>query len=76
MIAERTGRGQRGSVYGLSSSIAAISGALGPAIGASLAIAAGYGSVFLATSVILAVAGLGILLLVTGAQRQPSGRGS
>jgi DHA1 family multidrug resistance protein-like MFS transporter len=61
LIAQRAERGRQGSVYGLSSSVASGSNALGPAIGT--AIAAGsqnYGAVFFATAGILAAAGASI----------------
>ncbi len=66
LIAQRTPQGKRGGILGLSSSIASGSNALGPAIGASIAVAAGYASVFLTTAVILAVAGVSILLFIRG----------
>jgi hypothetical protein len=54
----RTENGKQGSVYGLRTTVASASGAIGPAIGASIAVGLGYGAVFFATGAILAVAGL------------------
>jgi MFS transporter, DHA1 family, multidrug resistance protein len=64
LIAQHIEPGKQGSVYGLSSSISSGSNALGPAIGASIAAAAGYGSVFIGTGIILAIAGASIALFV------------
>jgi DHA1 family multidrug resistance protein-like MFS transporter len=64
LIAQRTKHGTQGSVYGLSSAIASGSNALGPVIGASIAVSAGYASVFLSTAGILAAAGIAILVFV------------
>ena len=56
--------GRQGSIYGLSSAIASGSNALGPVIGASIAVTAGYASVFLTTAGILAAAGIAITVFV------------
>ena len=64
LIAQRTEQGKQGSIYGLSSSIASGSNALGPFIGASIAMTAGYGGVFLTTAGILAAAGIAITVFV------------
>jgi DHA1 family multidrug resistance protein-like MFS transporter len=66
LIAQKTEPGKQGSVYGLSSSIASGSNALGPVIGASIAVTAGYGSVFLTTAGILAAAGVSIMVFIRG----------
>jgi MFS transporter, DHA1 family, multidrug resistance protein len=66
LIAQRTEQGKQGSIYGLSAAIASGSNALGPVIGASIALAAGYSAVFLTTAGILATAGIVITLLVRG----------
>jgi hypothetical protein len=58
--------GKQGSTYGLSASIASASNALGPVIGASIAMTAGYGAVFLTTAGILGAAGIVITLFVKG----------
>ena len=58
LITMRTESGKQGSVYGLRTTVASASGAIGPAIGASIAMGLGYGAVFVATGAILAVAGL------------------
>jgi MFS transporter, DHA1 family, multidrug resistance protein len=58
LIAIRTESGKQGSVYGLRTTIASTGGAIGPVIGASIAVGMGYGAVFIATGAILAVAGL------------------
>jgi DHA1 family multidrug resistance protein-like MFS transporter len=70
LIAQKTAQGKQGSIYGLSSSIASGSNALGPVIGASIAVTAGYGSVFLTTAGILAAAGISITVFIR------SGRGA
>jgi DHA1 family multidrug resistance protein-like MFS transporter len=64
LIAQKTEQGKQGSVYGLSSAIASGSNALGPVIGASIAVTAGYGSVFLTTAAILAAAGASIIVFI------------
>ncbi len=64
LIAQRTMPGKQGSIYGLSSAIASGSNALGPVIGVSIAVTAGYASVFLSTAGILAAAGIAITLFV------------
>jgi DHA1 family multidrug resistance protein-like MFS transporter len=58
LITIRTESGKQGSVYGLRTTVASASGAIGPAIGSLIAVGAGYGSVFFATGAILAAAGL------------------
>jgi len=60
LIAQQIQSGKQGSVYGLTSSISSSSNAIGPMIGASLAAGIGYGSVFLATGLILGASGLSI----------------
>jgi DHA1 family multidrug resistance protein-like MFS transporter len=55
LISQRSDRGKQGSVYGLRSTIASASGAIGPAIGSSIAMGAGYEAVFFATGAILAL---------------------
>ncbi len=64
LITMRTETGKQGSVYGLRTTIASASGAIGPAIGASIAVGLGYGEVFIATGAILAVAGLSTAISV------------
>jgi DHA1 family multidrug resistance protein-like MFS transporter len=64
LIAQRAEPGKQGSIYGLSSAIASGSNALGPVIGASIAMSAGYGPVFLSTAGILAAAGIAITVFV------------
>ena len=66
LIAQRIEQGKQGSIYGLSAAIASGSNALGPVIGASIAMTAGYGSVFLTTAGILAAAGVVITFFVKG----------
>jgi DHA1 family multidrug resistance protein-like MFS transporter len=60
LIASSCDRDKQGSTYGLSSSMANIGAALGPAVGATLATVIGYPSVFFATSGILGAIGVGI----------------
>ena len=64
LIAQKAEQGKQGSIYGLSSSISSGSNALGPVIGASIAMTAGFGAVFLTTAGILAAAGVAIMLFV------------
>ena len=64
LIAQRVESGKQGSIYGISSSIASGSNALGPVIGASIALAGGYGPVFLTTAGIMAAAGIAITVFV------------
>jgi DHA1 family multidrug resistance protein-like MFS transporter len=73
LIAQRIEPGKQGSIYGISSSIASGSNALGPAIGASIALAAGFGPVFLATAGIMAAAGIGIAAFVRGTRGASAG---
>ncbi len=72
LIALQIEPGKQGSVYGLTSSISSASNALGPVLGASLAATLGYGSVFTATGLILAAAGLSIGLFMQRARESPS----
>ncbi len=60
LIASSCERDKQGSTYGLSSSMANMGAALGPAVGATLATVAGYPSVFIATGGILGAVGMGI----------------
>ncbi len=64
LIATHTPRDKQGSMYGLRSSVASAGGAIGPAIGSALAIGFGYGSVFIATGTVLAIAGIAVPLFV------------
>ncbi|MCA1949694.1 MAG: MFS transporter [Treponema sp.] len=65
LIAVKTPREKQGSMYGLRSSVASAGGAIGPAIGSALAIGFGYGSVFIATGTVLAIAGIAVPLFVS-----------
>jgi DHA1 family multidrug resistance protein-like MFS transporter len=58
LISQRTAPGKQGSVYGLRTTVASASAALGPAIGATIAVGVGYGAVFLATGAVLLGSGL------------------
>ncbi|MBN2875157.1 MAG: MFS transporter [Spirochaetales bacterium] len=58
LIATLADKDKQGATYGLSSSISNAGAALGPAMGATLATAAGYHSVFFATSAILGAVGI------------------
>lgn len=60
LISLKAESGKQGSIYGLRSSIASASGALGPALGASIVSFGGYHSVFLATGTILILSGFSI----------------
>ncbi len=74
LIAQRVQAGKQGSIYGLSSSIASGSNALGPIIGAAIALGAGFGAAFLTTAAIMAAAGIAItvFLRTRGAPAEPS----
>ena len=50
LITHRTDRDRQGSVFGLSSAINSAGWALGPMVGASVAVGAGYPPVFLVTA--------------------------
>jgi len=71
LIAQRVPQGKQGSVYGLTSSIASTSNALGPVIGATMAASMGFGSVFLGTAFILGSAGIAIAILVRPSLKLP-----
>ena len=64
LIALRTDRDHQGSVFGLSSSINSAGWALGPMIGASVAVGAGYPPVFLITAAGLALTAVASQVLV------------
>ncbi len=64
LIAQRAERGKTGSIYGLSASVASASNAVGPVIGAGIAMGIGFNAVFIATAVILASAGAAITAFV------------
>lgn len=63
LIARLCEEGRQGATYGLSTSIAAIGMALGPAVGAAVATGLGYSSVFFVTSGILALAAASFAIL-------------
>ena len=71
LIAQRVESGKQGSIYGISSSISSGSNALGPVLGASIALAGGYGPVFLTTAGIMASAGVAIMVFVRRAVIAP-----
>jgi MFS transporter, DHA1 family, multidrug resistance protein len=73
LIAQRVETGTQGSIYGISSSIASGSNALGPVIGTSIALAGGYGPVFLTTAGIMAAAGISIGAFVRGGRGSTTG---
>jgi MFS transporter, DHA1 family, multidrug resistance protein len=64
LIAQRTEQGRQGSVYGVSSAVASGSNALGPVIGASIALSAGFPALFFATAGVLAASGAAIVLFL------------
>jgi MFS family permease len=64
LIAQRAQQGKQGSIYGLTSSVSSASNAIGPAIGAGIAMSAGFSAVFLTTAAILASAGVAIMAFV------------
>jgi len=72
LIALQIEPGKQGSVYGLTSSISSASNAVGPVLGASLAATLGYGSVFTATGLVLAAAGLSIAIFIRRSRESPS----
>ena len=53
LIAENTERSAQGSVYGINTSISSAGAALGPALGAGVAVAFGYSAAFVATAAVL-----------------------
>lgn len=65
LIALKTPREKQGSMYGLRSSVASASGALGPAIGTLIAMNFGYSSVFIATGIVLAISGFAVPAFVS-----------
>jgi DHA1 family multidrug resistance protein-like MFS transporter len=64
LIAQRAPQGKQGSIYGLTSSVSSASNAIGPVIGAGIAMSAGFSAVFLTTAAILASAGAAIMAFV------------
>ena len=54
LIANNTPKAVQGSVYGINTSVNAAGMAIGPAIGATVAVWFGYSSAFFATAVVLA----------------------
>jgi MFS transporter, DHA1 family, multidrug resistance protein len=75
LISIRTEDGKQGSVYGLRTTVAAASGAIGPVIGSLIAVGVGYGAVFIATGAILAVAGLSTTFSASKMHRKENGNG-
>jgi MFS transporter, DHA1 family, multidrug resistance protein len=73
LIAQRVEPGRQGSTFGLSAAIASASNAMGPVIGASIALAAGFSAVFLTTAGILGAAGIVITLFVRGPRKDSRG---
>jgi len=65
LLALKTPREKQGSMYGLRSSVASASGALGPAIGTLFAMNFGYSSVFVATGIVLAISGFAVPAFVS-----------
>jgi MFS transporter, DHA1 family, multidrug resistance protein len=68
LIAQRAEQGKQGSIYGISSSVASGSNALGPVIGAAIAMSGGFTAVFLTTAGILAAAGASVVLFLRPAR--------
>jgi MFS transporter, DHA1 family, multidrug resistance protein len=68
LIAQRAEQGKQGSIYGISSSVASGSNALGPVIGASIAMSAGFTAVFLTTAAVLAAAGASAVVFLRPAR--------
>jgi MFS transporter, DHA1 family, multidrug resistance protein len=64
LIAQHAVQGRQGSIYGISSSVASGSNALGPVIGASIAMSVGFTAVFLTTAAVLAAAGASIVVFL------------
>ena len=75
LIALKTPREKQGSMYGLRSSVASASGALGPAIGTLIAMNFGYSSVFIATGIVLAISGFAVPAFVSFREKDGSPRG-
>lgn len=61
LIAQLCDPRKQGSTYGLSSSVSNAGAALGPAVGALVATAAGYSAVFFTTAAILLVTGVSVI---------------
>lgn len=72
LISQKVESGKQGSIYGLRSSIASASGAIGPALGASIVSLGGYHSVFLANGTILILAGLSLFLFLEKKSEKPT----
>jgi MFS transporter, DHA1 family, multidrug resistance protein len=70
LISKRTPQENRGSVFGLSTSVASMGMALGPALGAASASLLGYPSVFFITSGIMAVSWFAIFLIQKGRKKK------
>ncbi len=63
LIANNTRKEVQGSVYGINTSVSAAGMAIGPAVGATVAVWFGYSSAFLATAVVLGGGALMVVLL-------------
>lgn len=68
LIASVCDKGKQGATYGLSSSISSAGMALGPAVGSTVATAAGYPAVFFVTTGVLG--GIGILVGISTRRRE------
>lgn len=60
LIARNTDPSTQGSVYGFNTSVASAGAALGPALGATVAILWGYPAAFVATALVLLASGTGV----------------
>lgn len=68
LIATVCDKGKQGSTYGLSASVSSAGMAFGPAVGASVATAAGYPAVFFVTTGVLG--GIGLLVGISTRRRE------
>ncbi len=58
LIGQRADKNRQGSIYGIATSINSLGVAVGPVIGATIAVAASFSSIFYATALLLAVSAL------------------
>jgi len=72
LIALRTDRNHQGSVFGLSSAVNSAGWALGPMIGASVAVGAGYPPVFLVTAAGVALTAVAAQVLIRRRTEPPA----
>lgn len=74
LIAENTDRSAQGSVYGINTSVSSAGMALGPALGAIVAVAWGYAAAFVATAAVLLLTAFSIAALAANRTRGRNGQ--